>query len=86
MQRTKTLLIVALAVLLVGCVPLRATVADIAADPSGFAADSQAITNAVAGDLPSLPYAVGVGIGYGLAFLRNLYKNAKRKKAKKSAG
>jgi len=69
---------------MVGCAATKATIADIKADPEGFKNEAQDITTGIGTAFPLLPTAAGVGIGYGIAFLRRLYVNLRKKKAELS--
>ena len=65
----------------VGCAAFRATVDEIKDDPAAFKAEAKAISEPIGAAFPTIPYAACAGIGYGLSFLRRLYKNYKKKEA-----
>ena len=75
----KLLILILLVVLLCGCAAVLETIGGIKKDPAGFQKEAQANTIAL-----NLLFPIGgaaVGAGYGLAFLRRLYVNRKRKEA-----
>lgn len=66
-----------------GCAALTGAYQDIKDNPVGFHQEAQEVGDAIKIILPdgSVPGgAVGIGIGYAIAFLRRVYVNAKRKK------
>lgn len=74
-----------LAILIVsGCAALRDTVSGIKDDPAAFQQEAAEITGAlqVIGG-PVMPVALPalIGIGYGMAFLRRLYVNWRKREA-----
>ena len=67
----------------IGCAAFRATVEEIKDSPEAFKAEAKVITQGTQMAFPGIPYLACAGIGYGLSFLRKLYKNYKKKEATK---
>ena len=68
-------------ILIVGCVPLQETVKGIATNPKSFVAEALETSNNVNKAAPELPYAMCIGVGYAMSFLRRWYKNTKQKQS-----
>ena len=65
----------------VGCATFKATVDEIRSDPEAFKAEARAVSEPIGVAFPTLPFVACAGIGYGLSFLRRLYKNYKKQQA-----